>query len=97
MDLLQATSSGSGPAPFVRILVLLVFLAAIVGLIYLYWKLVATIAKKRGRSVWLWFLLSFIISPVLVILLLLVLGETDEKHRERIAEEERIRKEIRGE
>jgi hypothetical protein len=29
--------------------------------------------------------------------LLLVLGETDEKRKERIAEEERIRKDIRGE
>lgn len=75
-----------------------ILLLALAGvLIYFYWRLIEIIAHKRGRSAGLWFFLSFIISPILVILLLLVLGETDEKHRERIAEEERIRQEIRGE
>lgn len=88
--MLQTTALGGG-------FVFLIILAMAGGLIYLYWKLIAIVARKRGRSVWLWFFLSFVISPILVILLLLVLGETDEKHKERIAEEERIRKEIRGE
>ena len=91
MLVLQAAARGSNIGPTILLL-------AIAGvLIYFYWRLIEIIAHKRGRSAGLWFFLSFIISPILVILLLLVLGETDEKHRERIAEEERIRQEIRGE
>ena len=67
----------------------IICLAFTIALLVLYWKVLATIANKRGRSTLPWFLLSFLLSPVFVILLLLVMGETDEKRRERIEEEER--------
>lgn len=48
-------------------------------------------ANKRGRSGLFWFLFSLIISPFLSMLFLYFLGETEEKRRERIIEEEKLR------
>jgi type VI protein secretion system component VasK len=53
--------------------------------------LVAKAARNRGRSGALWFLLSLLISPVLTVLLLLAMGDTDAKRKERWAHEEQIR------
>lgn len=76
---------------------LLIAIPIIAGIFFLWWKIIDIIAKKRGRNTWLWFFISIFISLILAAILLLVLGETDEKRKERIAEEERIQKEIRGE
>jgi uncharacterized membrane protein len=61
--------------------------------------IVIPIARKRGRSGFGWFLLSLIISPIVTMIILFVLGDTEEKRREKrkesIEEEERFRKEIR--
>lgn len=49
-------------------------------------------AKSRGRSYWGWFCLSFFfISPLLGIIILACLGDTEERRREKILEAEEIR------
>lgn len=55
----------------------------------------ASAARKRGRSGIGWFLLACVISPYLSLIILACLGETEEKKRERIFEEELLRKQIR--
>ncbi len=54
------------------------------------------LASKRGRNVFGWVVLSIFLSPVLGIILLLVLGPSEEKKMERIIWEEKLRKQIRG-
>ena len=52
----------------------------------------ASMAEKRGRNKVGWFLLSFLLfSSVLCMFFLLCLGETEEKRKERIMEEEELR------
>lgn len=53
-------------------------------------------ANRRGRSGTLWFLFSLIISPFLAMLFLALLGETDEKRKRRIIEEEELRARYRN-
>lgn len=53
-----------------------------------------SMAKKRGRSQFGWFLFSFLLSPILGVIILACLGETEEKRRRRIWEEEELRQEI---
>lgn len=53
-----------------------------------------SMAKKRGRSQFGWFLFSFLLSPILGVIVLACLGETEEKRRRRIWEEEELRQEI---
>jgi len=55
----------------------------------------ASVARKRGRSGIGWFLLACVISPYISLIVLACIGETDEKKRDRIYEEELIRKSIR--
>lgn len=52
------------------------------------------VAKEKGRKGTEWFLYSLLISPIFAILMLIALGDSNEKRVERIREEERIRKEI---
>ena len=73
------------------------FIPFILGGVFLWWKLIDIVAQKRGRSTWLWFIISIFITIFFAVLLLLVLGETDEKRKERIAEDEHIRKGVREE
>ncbi|MBR4217553.1 MAG: hypothetical protein IKR71_00720 [Bacteroidales bacterium] len=94
MVILQTAAQGSGSMGMWMLFILIPFIG---GFFFLWWKIIDIVAKKRGRSTWLWFFISIFISIILALLLLLVLGETDEKRKERIAEEERIRKDIRGE
>ena len=63
---------------FIIILALLIVIGSCV--------VVASMAKKRGRSVVGWVIFSFFVLP-LAIILLLCLGETDEKRKERLEEE----------
>lgn len=48
-------------------------------------------ANKYGRDSLFWFFISLIASPYVAILSLHFLGETDEKRKERIMEEEKLR------
>lgn len=52
------------------------------------------VAKEKGRKGTEWFLYSLIISPFFAILMLIALGDSNEKRVERIREDERIKKEI---
>ena len=48
-------------------------------------------AAKRGRNIMLWFVLAIFTSPFLAILMIACIGETDEKRKERIIQEEEWR------
>ena len=63
----------------------------VLAYIFLFPMLVAKAARERGRSGALWFLLSLLISPLLTLLLLLVMGDTDARRRERWMQEEQLR------
>jgi hypothetical protein len=64
------------------IFAIIIVLALLVGSC----AVVASVAKRRGRSVVGWIIFSFFALP-LSIILLLCLGETDEKRKERLEEE----------
>ena len=69
----------------------------IIGLLYIITIpiCVAVIAAKRGRNGFGWFLLSFLINPLFAILVLIALGDTDEKLIEKAMKEERARESVR--
>ncbi len=52
-------------------------------------------ANQRGRSGFGWLVLSIIITPFLCMLFLYLLGETNDKRKERIIEEEELRNQYR--
>lgn len=56
---------------------------------------VGIMADKRGRSYWGWFIFSVIFTFVLAIIILLLLGDTDDRRMEKIMEEEDIRRSYR--
>lgn len=62
------------------IVVSLIFLLLILFLLYIY--LPIRMARRRGRSVWVSLLLFWFTSPLLGILILLVLGDSESKHSE---------------
>jgi len=72
------------------ILILLVYLI-IYSLICL---IPSKMAKKRGRSSFGWFWFSFLLSPVLGILVLLLLGETEENRKQKIIDDQLLRERI---
>ena len=55
----------------------------------------ASAARKRGRSGFGWFLLACVISPYIALIILACLGDTEEKKKDKIYEEELLRKEIK--
>lgn len=57
--------------------------------------LVAEAAEKRGRSYFGWWFLSLIMSPLICMIFLVALGETEDKWRERIMEEEELRNRVK--
>lgn len=69
------------------VLLSLLLLALIPGLI----------ASKKGRSFIGWYIFSVLLSPLIGLIVVLCLGESDEKRRERIIEEEKIRNSVRNE
>ena len=74
-------------APIIVIVIIILALAYFL----MFPLLIAKAAKNKGRSGFLWFVFSLFISPLLAILLLLVLGDTDARRREKAVEAERIR------
>lgn len=62
------------------IIVSLIFAFLILFLLYIY--LPIRMARRRGRSVWGSLLLFWFTSPLLGILILLVLGDSESKHSE---------------
>ncbi len=55
------------------IIAVLLFLSIAIGL----YVLVAVMAKNRHREVVLWVLLSFLASPILIIIILLCIGDDE--------------------
>ena len=51
-------------------------------------------ANKRGRNSFGWFWFSFFFSPILGALILLLLGETEEKRKQKIIDDQRLRERI---
>jgi len=57
---------------------------------------VGHLAKKRGRSDWFWYIFSFIFTPILGVILVLLLGDTEKKRRQKILEDEELRRSYRN-
>jgi len=73
----------------------LIMLAIIVNaLILLYY--VYDLACKNGRSSLYWIILSLCVTPIISIILLSCIGETEEKRRERLWKDEKYLKLMRG-
>ena len=53
------------------------------------------IAERNGRDAVVWLLLSLFISPIVCIIILLCLSETEEKRERRIVDEELLRQRVR--
>lgn len=56
---------------------------------------VAYVAKDKGRSNVLWYMLSIVMTPLFALLMLIALGDSGMKHRQRIISDEKIRMEVR--
>jgi len=67
------------------------FLLAIIVFFVLLSIIVVKMANKRGRSAFGWFFFSLLISPFLGMIFLALLGETEQRRRDRIIEEEELR------
>ena len=67
---------------------LIVFLAiAAVFVLWLFWvRIPAQMARKRGRSALGWVLLTWVLSPIWTIILLLIAGDSSEKIAREMAE-----------
>ena len=76
-------------------LALLVTLLISLGIYIAFCLIPASMAKKRGRSGFGWFFCSLFLTPIVGIFIVACLGDTEEKRRERIYEEEEIRRQIR--
>jgi hypothetical protein len=70
---------------FIAILLILLAIMMLISLIPY------NMAEKRGRSKTGWFLFSIFLSPLLAVLILACLGDTDKRRKEKIAEAEEIR------
>ena len=60
----------------------IIVLIALVGLfvLWLFWvRIPAQMARERGRSALGWVLLTWMLTPLWTIILLLILGDSDEK------------------
>lgn len=73
----------------------LLLLAIIVAWIVFIFVFVTESAANKGRSTTGWCILSLFVSPIVVLILLHVLGETREFYRERLMQEELMRLELR--
>jgi len=56
---------------------------------------VAELAKKKGRNFLFWYLFALLLTPIGGLILILILGETNERRWEKIREDEEIRKSVR--
>ena len=77
------------------IVILLVILIGIAYIIFIP-ICVAVIANKQGRSGLIWFFLSILLNPFFSILILIALGDTDEKRKQKVIEDEKVRLSIRN-
>ena len=73
------------------------WIALIVLYVLAFPLMVAHVANNQGRSGAGWFFLSLLISPVFAILVLIALGDTDEKRKQRAILDEQARNRVREE
>ena len=73
----------------------LILIGIIVAWLVFIFIFVAESAANKGRSTTGWCILSLFVSPIVVLILLHVLGETREFYRERLMQEELMRLELR--
>ena len=67
----------------------LIVLGSIAALLFLwfFWvRLPAQMARKRGRSALGWVLLTWILSPIWTVILLLIVGDSNEKVARNLAD-----------
>lgn len=58
----------------------IIVLVAILVVLWLFWiHIPASMARNRGRSALGWVLLAWILSPLWIIIILLILGDSKEK------------------
>lgn len=69
-------------------LLFLLLVVAVITLIITLFYVVVEMSNKRGRETWFWFVFGIITTPLASMILLYLLGETDEEHRSRIMKEE---------
>lgn len=79
---------------FIGFLIVVALIALIVNVIILLWY-VSEMASKNGRSVFYWVVFSLFITPIISIVLLFCIGETDAKRRERLLKDDELLKMIR--
>ena len=72
------------------ILVILVMIICL-SVLALFCLIPVSMAKKRGRRQFGWFIFSMLFSPILGMIFLAFLGETEEKRKERLTEEINLR------
>lgn len=87
---MELSQTFEGLAPIILLLIVFIGIAYILIIPIC----VAVIAGNKGRSGFLWFLLSILINPFFAILILIALGDTDEKRRQKVIEDEKTRQEI---
>ena len=59
---------------------LIIVSVAILVVLWLFWiHIPATMARNRGRSALGWVLLAWVLSPLWIIIILLILGDSKEK------------------
>lgn len=77
--------------------ILLAIMAIVLVLIFIgvIFYIPITMAKSRGRSIFAWLLFSIIFSPILTIIILFFMGDTDKNRLKKIKEEEELRISIR--
>lgn len=76
---------------FAVLIVLAIIVNALILLYYVY-----ELACKNGRSSLYWIILSLCVTPIISIILLSCIGETEEKRRERLWKDEEYLKLMRG-
>lgn len=69
------------------IVAILIAILLIIFLIWLYIILPINMARKRGRSTLGWLLVFWLVSPIIGIILLLALGDSNEKIRDELLDE----------
>lgn len=72
----------------------LILIGIIVAWLVFIFIFVAESAANKGRSTTGWCVLSLFLSPIVVLILLHVIGETREFYRERLTQEELMRLEL---
>jgi len=74
---------------------IVILIAIIINAIILFWY-VYEIASKNGRSIFYWVVFSLCLTPIVSIILLFCIGETEDKRRERLLKDEEYLRMMRG-